>query len=608
MRDIFARIAFFCAILFYWLPVAAQSVETEIEQMVFSGATQSQIEDYLLQAEERTRRRLDLNVASGFQLEQSGMFTPFQIASLLDYRKEFGRILTFEELKLVDGFSDAFVKQIAPFVTLSEEKPQQVKSLQIRSRYKFKKGEEGVHCYNRIRLEAGPLRVGVLAESDAGEKPPADYLGWYLTFKTGSFDILLGDYTACFGQGLAMWNAFSMENASSPSSLLRRPAGLAPYASADENRALRGVAVRYGGRGRAEASLFASAAGVDARLEDDGYTSIFTTGYHRTIAEQAAKNAMREYLAGGNFTFRGDCFRVSMTAVAYSYSKHNARKVMPYNRFQMYDGWMGNAALEAVYSRGHWRFFAEAATDARFHAAAVAGASVTASYNFEASLMARYYDKSYIATHAGAYSTISSVSNQAGATLAVLARPARALLITSMTEAVHYPWLRYRVDGPSFAVYEKLKAEYALGRLTVQLQDNYVFQSSDSSHKHSLKGTLRLEIGGWKGTLCVGGVMVRSPEETPCGIAAAATLAKSFWDGRISVTASLAYYDAEQYDARVYIYEADLPGSFSLQYYYGKGIAARCLVKARFGRRFALSAVAVAAGQPQARVQADINF
>ncbi len=609
MRDIFARIAFFCAILFCWTPaVSAQGIDSEIEQMVFSGATQSQIEDYLLLAEDRERNRLDLNAASGLELEQSGLFTPFQRASLLEYRKEYGRILSFEELALVDGFSAGFVGQIAPFVTLEGPRRQSGKSLKIRSRYKYKSGEKGLHCYNRVRLEAGPLRAGLLAESDAGEKLPADYLGWYLTFKTGGFDILLGDYTACFGQGLAMWNAFSMASASSPSSLLRRPAGLAPYASADENRALRGLAVRYAGRGGVQASVFTSVAGVDARLGDGGYTSIMTTGYHRTIAEKESKNAMREYLAGGNISFGGDCFRISLTALAYSYSKHNARRQAPYNQFQMYDGWMGNASLEAVYSSGHWRFFAEAASDARFHAAALAGVSLTASYDFEACLMARYYDKSYIATHAGAYSTISSISNQAGGTLAVLVRPLRSLLITSMTEAVYYPWLRYRVDGPSFAVYEKLRAEYKLGRFTAQLQDNYMFQSSDGSHKHSFKASFQLGNGPWKGSICAGWVLLARRDGPSSGLAVAAAASKSFLNDRINLTASVAYYDAARYDARVYIYEGDLPGSFSLQYYYGKGIAARCMVKAKAGRRLTLSAVAVGSSQPQVRVQADISF
>ena len=140
------------------------------------------------------------------------------------------------------------------------------------------------------------------------------------------------------------------------------------------------------------------------------------------------------------------------------------------------------------------------------------------------------------------------------------------------------------------------------------MQDNYVLQSSDNSHKHSPKGTLKFESGSWKGTLCVGCVVVMRPDETLSGVAAAATLAKSFLGGRMSLTASLAYYDAGQYDARVYIYEGDLPGSFSLQYYYGKGIAARGLVRAKAGRRLTLSAVAVAAKVPEARVQADINF
>lgn len=607
MRDFLSKIALCGAIFFCW-PLTAQDIDVDIEQMVEQGASQGEIEDYLQQVEERAAKKVDLNAAGRETLEQSGLFTPFQIASLLEYRKEYGSILSMEEVALVDGFSNGFVARIAPFVTLDGGGNGHRESLQIRSRFKYKSGTEGLHQYNRVLMEAGCIKAGLLAESDPGEKPLADYLGWYLSYEKGRFAALAGDYAACFGQGLALWNAFSMTGTSAPSSLLRRPKGVAPYKSADECRALRGLALKYGFTRGWEASLFASAAGVDARLGPNGYTSLPITGYHRTIYEKGCKNAMLEYLAGGNLTFRGDCFQAGMTAVAYSYNEHNARKVTDYNRYQMYDGWMGNLALDALMSRGHWRLFAEAAVDANLHLAAVAGAVLTASYNFEGSVLLRYYDKGYIAPHAGAHSTTSSVSNQYGAAVALLARPFRNLTVASFTEAVRYPWVRYRIDGPSAAVYEKARAEYALKPFTLILQDNYVFQSYDLSHKHSLKGSFKYDESPWKGSFVAGVVLVRRPGESLSGFAAAATAARSFSRGRWSVAASFSYYTAEDYDARVYIYEGDLPGSFSLNYYYGKGIAARCLVKVKVGSHISLSGIAVAAAHFEARFQADINF
>ena len=606
MKKILFEIALLGAIFFFFNTAAAQDIESVVEQMAEDGASESAIEDYLQQIETGIRR-LNLNLADRQQLEGSGLFSPFQIASLLEYRADYGALLSMAELQMVDGFSAEFVARIATAVTLTGDTDRPGTHLQARSRYKWKQGTPGLHQYNRVLLESGRFSAGLLAESDAGEIPIADHLGGYLGYKHGPFEVLVGDYSACFGQGLALWNSFAFTGASSPASVMRRPRGIVPYTSASESAAFRGVAAGLG-LGRFKVSAFASAAGVDARVSDKGYESLIKTGYHRTIYEKGCKKAMREYLAGANVTFRGSQFQAGITAAAYSFSEHNARKVMPYNQFQLYDGWMGNLSADVLYSAGHWRLFAEAALCSCKTAAAVAGAVLTASYSFEASLMLRYYDKGYIAPHAGAYSTISSVSNQAGAVLAVMARPLRGLLVTSFTEAVHYPYLRYRVDGPSSAFYEKLKAEYAFPLVTISVQDNYLWQSAGKERKHSLKGSVKFESGPWKASARVGAVFFTSDKGPQSGWALSVNAARTLLRGRATVQAGAGWYEALSYDARVYLFESDLPGNFSLQYYYGKGIAARGLVKVKIGRRWSLSLLAAVSQGAEGRLQADYKF
>jgi hypothetical protein len=603
VRDFLSEIALIGAIFFFSWPLHGQVAGSAIEQMVEDGASADDIEDFLQQ-----QLPLNLNEAGESLLRQSGLFTPFQIASLVEYRKAYGALLSLQELQAVDGFSKEIVDEIAPYVVLSQGDVPAGRKVEFRSRYKLRSGTEGIHQYNRFLLESGRVKAGLLAESDAGEIPLVDYVAGYLDVRKGRWDVLLGSYSACFGQGLAVWNAFSFTGASSPTSVLKRQRGIVPYKSADETRALRGVAVGCEIGGGWSATLFASATGVDARVEEDGYTSLQVTGYHRTIYERNCKNAMREYLAGANLSFTRGRFHAGLTAAAYSYNRHNRRKVMPYNQYQMYDGPHGNLAADLLFSAGHWRLFAEGAVDSGLKPAAVAGAVFTPSYDFEISCLARYYSKAYIAPHAGAYSTISSVSNQAGAVLSLLWRPVRGLLFTSFTEAVYYPWLRYRVDAPSQAFYEKARAEYTFSAWTVSLQDNYVWQSADGSRKHSLKGGVKLEKEAWKASLRAGAVLYSAGGATKKGAAISASASRSFCRGRLSVTAGAAYFNAADYDARVYLYESDLPGNFSLQYYYGKGIAARTLVKVKSGRRLVLSLMGMLSGSSECRLQADYKF
>lgn len=616
MKEIIAKIALFGAIFFCWLPARAQDIDSIIEQMVEDGASEEQVEDYLQQR----AVPVDLNAASRRALEDCGLFTPFQIAGLLEYRTDYGALLSLQELQMIDGFSREFVERIAPMVTLGGGTAGSgALHLEARSRYKYKGGVDGIHQYNRVLAERGRWKAGLLAESDAGEIPLVDHLGGYLGYSHVGWSLLAGDYSACFGQGLVVWNAFSFTGASSPASVLRRPRGIVPYKSADENLGFRGLAASRELGGRWCLTAFASAAGVDAKVTEDGYTSLPATGYHRTIYEKGCKNAMREYITGANATFRAGLVQAGVTAVAYTYSQPNARKVMPYNHLQMYSGWMGNISADFLLSAGHWRFFGEAAMSANFKPAAVAGAVLSASYDFEASALLRYYDMAYIAPHAGAYSTISSVSNQAGAVLSLLWRPVRGLLLTSFTEAVYYPGIRYRIDTPSSAVYEKLRAEWTVRAWTVSLQDNFSWQSYSGQRRHSLKAAVKMEAGSWKASLRAGAAVLAeggasrsvgavSQGDTSAGWALAASASRTFAGGRVSAQLSAVWYDAPTYDTRVYLFESDLPGNFSLQYYYGKGIAARGLVKLKMGRRLSLSLLAAMVQTPECRVQADFKF
>ena len=154
---------------------------------------------------------------------------------------------------------------------------------------------------------------------------------------------------------------------------------------------------------------------------------------------------MHEWVAGGNASWDRGRWHVGVTAVGYGYDKANGRRVQDYNRFQQYDGAWGNLGVDVYGSLGSFRLFGEAALDAHGAPAVLAGGLWSPSYGFETNLLLRCYSPAYIATHAGAYSTLSSVSNQIGATYALQAILGRWTLRLN-ADAAWYPWKRYRVS------------------------------------------------------------------------------------------------------------------------------------------------------------------
>lgn len=563
-----------------------------IEDMASSGGEGAALE-LQLKYEEMLSSPLEINLITRKQMEECGLLTPFQIESILDYRKEYGDILSLSELSLVDGFGPEAIELVRHFFRFSslqeiaapfvEESFSHRFSAKVRKKIK----SEGVSFTSKYKIEYGRrITAGLTLDSDAGEKLTSYYhpdftsvhLAWSpperpLDYKKIRFrKVVLGDYVARFGQGLALWKAFPVSFFGTPSSLIKRGSAIAPYTSTDESNFLRGAGVTFGSS-EMECSLFASYNGVDARVVGDScYTSIITDGLHTTDGERATRNSMHEYLFGGHLSYDFSRLQLGLTALCYGYDKCNARRVREYNKYQMYDGIWGNVALNLYSSWRSFRFFAEAALDFRPSAALLCGVCWNPDYRFETALIVRAYGKGYTATHAAAYSTLSSCSNQYGATASVKYLPSRGWTMHLSAEYSAYPWSRYRIDGPSWdsrARLDILKEFQSGSQLRMRLDWRHKSESGST-----LKGLLhasaaltqcwslsaRIE-GGLKGFATYGELGFRTTDRR--------------WD----ICARGTYYNTEDWNSRVYIYERGVPQSFSVENYYGKGWSWYFLVK-----------------------------
>lgn len=580
-----------------WAQDLPRSIEDVLEQLQDSE-TGAASEELLQWYESLLLHPLNLNAASRGQLEELRLLTLFQIESLLEYREEYGAILSLSELAAVDGFSRDLVETLLPFITLDEAAGGSSGAFsQIRTRLKWKSSQEGLYRYARYLGGAGRFSYGATFESDAQESLLADFISAHIQYDAGRFKLLAGDYSASYGQGLAMDKSFSMSALGSPAAIIKHKNDFRGYTSTGENDALRGIAASFdlGGAGRIQA--FFSAASLDATATDSTFSSLPTTGYHRTAFQKAQKDALREFLGGVNYSIETSRLLVSLTAVGYGYNKHNARRVQEYNRFQMYDGAHGNVALSALYSLGHCRFYGEAALDFKGTPAALAGLVWSPGYNFESSVQLRYYPKDYIASHAGAYSSLSSVSNQYGVLANLLARPLRDVTLTAMAQAAYHTHSRYRIDGPSLAVSVKARCEYAREDWSVYVQDNYTYKDYEDSHKHAMKVQASYKPSQRLSLSCRGDCVLMLTGVRLAGVYGY-KLEKGFGasaaaDCRIldafSLWGCVTYFDSASSATRIYAYEKDLPQSFSVMSYSGRGVAAGLLATAGIAAGLKLS-------------------
>lgn len=585
-------------------PVSAQDLPLEIVRLIEAGAEDGggdpeAIAEYF---SELLDRPLDLNRADRETIESCPLLTPFMVASLLEYREEYGPVASAAELALIDGFSPAVVEVLMPFVTLGNADPDNKDGRQgkfsgkwiMRSKMEIERDggfpETGlpVPVYSRFRMDYGDrYSAGFTLESDRGETGFPDFYSMFLSVKDiplagdGSFRIesfVAGDFSLRFGQGLVLWNAFSMSDMSTPSAAIRREGEVRPYTSSDENNYFHGAGVTFGFPGGVRASVFYSNNGVDAAVEGDFFTSKPEDGLHDSPKRLLVRNAMREEVAGGNVSWRGKWLKAGLTAAAYRYDRLDGRRTSYYNAHLRYDGWWGNASADLLLSFRGVRVFGEAALDFGGAFAGIAGTVWPISSSVETSLVYRYYSPGYIATHAGAYCR-SNVNNEHGVSAALRWRCGARTLISTGMEYTRFPWARFGVrepsdclkasadclweDGERHRVYCRLGATFDSGRSTrlLRLRGEYTYTIAEG-----LETSTRIE-GCWGGG--------------PVGFLAFQELDYAAVSGRLRCSVRATVFSTEDWDSRIYCYERDVPGTFSVPACYGKGAGLYAVVTYR---------------------------
>jgi len=561
----------------------AQTLPPEVTRMLEEIVGEETNDEITILYEELARRKPNINLLDREALEATHLLSSFQIESILDHRQHFGDILSVGELAIIDGFNQRKAQLCSWFFSFTSHSTvadtiQKTSTHSGLAKAKKTFGTEGIGVTAKYRGEVPltpdkELAFGITLDSDAGEKLSSvyhpDFTSAHIQYQTSKVKLIAGDYSVRFGQGLTVWKAFSINTTSSPSDLIRRGHGPLPYRSTDEANFFRGAAVTFKA-GKFDISPFISYNALDARIVGDtAYTSIITGGYHRTATELAKRRTMHELAGGIGISREFGSWHVGLTAIAYGYDKLNGRTVKDYNLYQIYDGVWGNVGIDIYTYWKHFRLGAEVAIDFGGHPAAIASIIWSPDWSFEMGLSARAYSKKYIATHAGAYSTLSSCSNQEGIVLSLKWLPTDRWTLKLQGQYSYYGWPRYNIPSASSAYKGKLSYERAIGEYSsVDAEIRYNCNWEGKGKEDLLYGRLNtlIALSRW--------VAIEARlAANDGGIAAFAGGKVTLLKGQLSISARITAYDTNDYDHRIYFYETDLPQSYSTKSYYGKGLA-----------------------------------
>ncbi len=238
--------------------LAASGGDFEKAVLAVSGA--AEVEDLAEDEMERYRtlaaHPLDLNAAGPGRLKVCGLFSPFQIAALIEYRQQTGDIMSWTELALVNGFNEELVTALKEFVKLESRRPpgqaeRNAVSQEMILRGAVRQAENSAPEFN-YGVKYG-LQWGERAEfnwatrttyEDGNFKPGTISAAWY--GRGWLSKVVAGDFSARFGQGLTAWTGFSLSGYTTTQAFRRNASGLSPSTSFTSKSKGLGIELRFG--------------------------------------------------------------------------------------------------------------------------------------------------------------------------------------------------------------------------------------------------------------------------------------------------------------------------------------------------------------------------
>jgi hypothetical protein len=425
---------------------------------------------------------ININSATVDELSDLGLLNELQINNLIIYRKLNGKLIDIYELQSIPMWDVALIESILPYIKLGRS---QTAGEQLLSRLKgqhnltmtWSGGLErsagydtstknhylGDPAYLRMKYRyqfKDLLQFGFSGEKDPGEqffkgaqKAGFDFYSFYVFVrKVGVIKALaLGDYTVNMGQGLIQWQTLAFGKGSDVMSVKRQAPVLLPYRSGGEYNFNRGFGITIQ-KGAIEATLFSSLKKISGnRYNDttDWFSSMLTSGLHRTPLEIADRNTITQLSSGSNLSYHGRLFSLGLNTVYHFFSVPFQKRAAPYNIYAFSGNKLFQSSLDYSFALRNMHFFGEAAIDMHLHHAVLGGVLIPLDPKIDLSLLYRNIAKGYQSISADAFTESSQPVNEKGIYVGIGIKPDALWQFNAYADIYCTPWIHYRVSGPS---------------------------------------------------------------------------------------------------------------------------------------------------------------
>lgn len=461
--------------------------------------------------------------------------------------------------------------------------------------------------YTRLRLRyKRNFSFALTGEKDPGEQfrwtPKERYYGY--DFLSGHIflqdfgrlkRLAIGDYYLQVGQGLVLSRGLGFgKGAQVIKSVKQRNEGIRPYASVNENQFLRGTAATYA-LGNWHVTGFYSRLNLDASVQDrDTLTgeallasSFQLSGLHRTLLQLQNRRAIQEIAYGGRIEYKTPTLTIGTTHLFQQFSGQLDKTPNPYNQFDFRGEENVVQGVDLDWVVQNVNIFGEVARSQSGGIGATAGLMSSLSPSVDVSLVGRRFDKDFHSLKPYVFAERpTAAQNETGLYLGLRISPRPKWSLNSYFDQYYFPWNKFRAYYPSSGwefftqleyrpkrgteVYLRFRSdnkqinarEYEVGQQIAYLipsRKNYLRLNFRTQINRDIMYRTRIE-GSW----------FKTPEESHTGVLMYHDLIWKF-GFKFKLTARYAIFDAPDYEARIYAYENDVLGFFTIPPYYNTG-------------------------------------
>lgn len=573
-----------------------------------------------LQAELFRKHRLNINTADVSDLEQLPFISAYHVQQLLLYRGLMGPLLHIYELQAVPGWSPALIRSVMPYITVEENWFDNAK----REKW-LKKGKHSVMLRYSKRIANSDsrdnlpsdfkmlvryryayrdrLQYGVVADKDAGEpffgpvqRAGFDFYSFHFFIRPKKFVqlIALGDYTVNMGQGLIHWQRMAFGKGAETAAAKRQAAVISPYQSAGEYLFHRGAAIGLK-MGRWQLYMFLSYRKLSATIDRDdsgvplSFSTIRTSGIHKTDGEQKGKNQLGQLATGAVIRYAVAGFSVSANVIYHRFSIPMQKQDRPENYFAIRGRQWINGSVDYGYTWRNLHLFGEIAADKRGAMASLQGLLLSLAPQLDLALIRRDLAVGYQSVAGQAFTESTTPGNEKGTFLSLDWRPLPGVNVQTFLDQYFFPWIKSSTDRPHRGGDFQLLVRHRLSK-----RSDYYFRWRQSWSQADEWDGLNNSVSGltrsWRFHQQVwmnGKLEWRQRAEfrqllTPGQPAIYGWLyftelnfapPMKPWSGSLR----LQYFDTDGYSARVYTFERDVLYFSALSAFYGRGYRL-CLV------------------------------